>query len=168
MNISEPQLFVIFRQAFELGILKPRNENIALKPRVPNGQGKSKYIPTGVGKGGANCKRKKFSDEQEQEIAKDYYENGFTLKQLKEKWQIHPVQLQRIRNTYGKNYAPKDDPRKRVVQQFDKQGNLLNEFECGLQASKVTGIHYENLNACCNGRVKSAGGFVWKLKQDTK
>lgn len=107
VGLSEKTLQLFYREEFVKGTLKPRREAFALKPRVPNGQGTSRYMPTGVGKGGRNKERKKFTDEQEREIAIDYYENGLTVPQIKEKWGLHPVQLQRIRKTYGQNYQQK-------------------------------------------------------------
>lgn len=163
-NISEPQLTKIFRECFKTGELKPRSQNTALKPKPAKGQGKSKYTPSGIGKGGRNSERKKFTDEQEKEIALDYYERGFNCKEIKEKWGIHPMQMQRIRNTYGKKYAQKDDPRKKPVLQFDKNGNFIKEYESGYEASIETNICYSNILRCIAKTLKSAGGYVWKLK----
>lgn len=164
-DISIPQLSVIFRQAFELGILNPRNEQRAMKPRVPNGQGKSKYVPTGIGKGGRSHERKKFTEEQEKEIATDYYLHNLSFSKLKDKWGIHPMQLQYIRETYGKDYPnKKQSPIKKAVLQYDTNGNLIAEFESGFQASKQTNVNYININQCCNGKMAKAGGFIWKFK----
>lgn len=163
-NISESQLSVIFRQAFEMGVLKPRNENLALKPRVPSGQGKTKYVATGKKRGNPNFKPK-FTREQEQEIAIDYYERDFTLSGLKEKWGIHPMQLQRIRKEYGTKYGEKPRVKTKRVLQFDKQGNFVAEFESGTQASRETGICYQNINQCCNEKVSFAGGYSWRFKE---
>lgn len=96
----------LFRQKFEEGILTPRRNHSALKPRTPNGQG-HKRTPTGIGKGGRNKERKKFTDEQEAQIAEDYYKLDMGLSQLKQKWGIHPVQLQRIRNRFKDIYGIK-------------------------------------------------------------
>ena len=164
-DISMPQLTVIFRQAFELGILKPRRPEFALKPAVPKGQGKGKYVPTGKRVGNPNF-RPKYTEEQKKEIAQDYYEKGLTLTQMKEKWNIHPMQLQAIRKKVGGNYGRRENPNQRVVQQFTKNGELVAEFGNGLKASKETGICYVNINKCCNGKMPSAGGYVWRFKEN--
>lgn len=106
-DMSTSKVVLTCREAFKQGILTPRRPDFALKPRVPNGQGTTKYVPSGVGKGGRNKERKKFTDEQEQEIAIDYYEKGLTVSQMKEKWGLHPVQLQRVRNKFGAIYGKK-------------------------------------------------------------
>lgn len=46
-----------------------------------------------------------------------------------------------------------------------KEGKLLNTFESISEACEKSGIN--NIQACCNGgRVKSAGGFIWKYAED--
>jgi hypothetical protein len=39
------------------------------------------------------------------------------------------------------------------------------EWESGKQASKELNIPQPNINANCNNKVKSAGGFIWKFKE---
>lgn len=34
------------------------------------------------------------------------------------------------------------------------------------EAEKITGISHSNIVAVCNGRRKTAGGFIWKYKLD--
>lgn len=164
-DISIPKLSVLFRQAFEMGVLKPRAEHIAMKPKVPNGQGTSRRPKTHEKCGNPNF-RPKYTQEQEKEIALDYYEHGFTLAKLKEKWNIHPMQLQRIREIYGYKYAKKENPNKKTILQFDKQGNFIAEFDSALQASKQVGVSLSALCQCCNHapHYNSAGGFVWEYK----
>lgn len=83
-NISVPFLNKIYSECFKNGTLKPRNE------------GKLN-----------NSNKRKFTEEQEKEIAIDWYEKDLKLEQLKAKWNIHPVQLQRIRNKYRDIYGNK-------------------------------------------------------------
>ena len=49
------------------------------------------------------------------------------------------------------------------VQMFDKStGELLATFPSLAEAERVTGIYHSNISACCNGKYKSAGGYIWK------
>ena len=48
------------------------------------------------------------------------------------------------------------------VQKFDKQGNILATFPSINEALRVTGIDKGNISKCCLGKLKSAGGYVWK------
>ena len=54
------------------------------------------------------------------------------------------------------------------VQMFDKStGELLATFPSTHEAERVTGIAYQNISACCLGKYKSAGGYVWKYLTTT-
>lgn len=81
VDISTSVLYKIFRECREKGILEPRQ--------------------------GTNEERQKFTADQEQQIAIDYYEHNMTIYQLEAKWNIHPMQLQRIRNKYRDVYGTK-------------------------------------------------------------
>lgn len=116
VGLSEKTLQLFYREAFVKGTLKPRREAFALKPRVPNGQGTTKYVPTGAGSGGHN---RKLSKEREQELAHEYYNSTCTATEFMAKWGLHPVQLQRIRKTYGANYEKKKVGRRKE----NKDGN---------------------------------------------
>lgn len=164
VDLSTGSLTKIYRSAFRENKLKPRYPDFALKPRVPNGQGTTKYIPTGIGKGGRNHEKKKFTDAQEEQIAKDYYENGYTMQAIREKYGVHPMQMQYIRNRFSSVYGRKKTRISTPVLQFDKQGNFIAEYKNGRQAGITNSISYQNINSCLNGRLASAGGFVWKYK----
>ena len=52
---------------------------------------------------------------------------------------------------------------KRSVQMFDKQtGELLATFPSTMEAERVTGIDQSSISKCCNGKYKSAGGYIWR------
>lgn len=82
------------------------------------------------------------------------------------KWGTHlenmnePIFISRIRNA-AKNGS--HDSLKMAVGQFAKDGNLLHTYNSLLEASKLTGINYSNIDATCLGKRKSAGGFIWKF-----
>ena len=49
------------------------------------------------------------------------------------------------------------------VQMFDKStGELLATFPSTNEAERVTGIYHSSISSCCNGKYKSAGGYIWK------
>jgi group I intron endonuclease len=48
------------------------------------------------------------------------------------------------------------------VQQFTKEGTLLKSFPSYAQAARETGVAPSSLKACVSGKLKLAGGFVWK------
>lgn len=53
----------------------------------------------------------------------------------------------------------------RPIQQFDKQGNLLAAFPSLNEAERVTEIARGNIWSCCNGKLKSTGGYNWRYAQ---
>jgi group I intron endonuclease len=56
----------------------------------------------------------------------------------------------------------KNNGRARKIVQYDKHGNLIKIWGCIKDASVALGINYTSIGACCNGRQKTAGGFIWK------
>lgn len=51
----------------------------------------------------------------------------------------------------------------RKVQMFDKStGELLATFPSLSEAARVTRINQGNICKCCNGKLKSAGGYGWR------
>ena len=52
----------------------------------------------------------------------------------------------------------------RAVSQYSKDGILLNEFKSIKEASVTCSVNDGNIGDCCVGRLKSAGGFIWKYK----
>ena len=51
--------------------------------------------------------------------------------------------------------------RKQVLQ-FTLEGELIKKYDTAREAARKTGIDYGNISHCCNGRHKTAGGFIWK------
>lgn len=48
------------------------------------------------------------------------------------------------------------------VQMFDKSGNVVKQFPSTQEAARQTGIAQSSIVTCCKGRIKSAGGYVWR------
>lgn len=73
---------------------------------------------------------------------------------------------------YNNNYGTHNDkvakalinyPKKsKEVQKFDKQGNLLATYPSTMEAGRVTGICQSSIVMCCHGKLKSAGGYIWR------
>ena len=52
------------------------------------------------------------------------------------------------------------------VLQFTKANKFVNEYSSIHEAERCTGIYKGNICACCKGRYKSAGGYIWKYKNN--
>lgn len=50
----------------------------------------------------------------------------------------------------------------RSVEQYSMDGSFVARYISLKEADLSTGVDYRNIQACCKGRKKSAGGFVWK------
>jgi hypothetical protein len=50
----------------------------------------------------------------------------------------------------------------RRVSQLDTYGNLIREYESLHEAERETKIHYQNIEQCCKGKYKTAGGYHWQ------
>ncbi len=53
---------------------------------------------------------------------------------------------------------------RKAILQFDKNGNLIKEYEFICQV-KDDGFNVGNVGAAVKGKLKSAGGFIWKYKE---
>lgn len=52
---------------------------------------------------------------------------------------------------------------KKVIEQYDKNGNFINRFNSVSEASKSTNIALANISRCASGKRNSAGGYVWRF-----
>jgi hypothetical protein len=51
--------------------------------------------------------------------------------------------------------------------QYDLDGNFIKEWESAKQVERILGICNSNIVNVCNGKRKSAGGFIWKNKNES-
>ena len=50
----------------------------------------------------------------------------------------------------------------RRVKQYDKTGKFLREYTSAREAAEVIGVKTVNIFASCQGKQKTAGGYIWK------
>ena len=48
------------------------------------------------------------------------------------------------------------------ILQFTKSGEFVREWPSATEVSRHLGISQSHICACCNGKRKSAGGFIWR------
>ena len=112
-------------------------------------------------------------------------ENGrtlFTHKQLKEiglyfkrpaselifvtramHWKLHRELRENCGKIGGKkNGAINGKKRSIPILQFAKDGTFVKEWPSSREAGRQLGIAQQSICQCCKGRLKSAGGFVWR------
>lgn len=49
-----------------------------------------------------------------------------------------------------------------AVAQYDLEGNFITEFKSQTMAMRKTSISQSGISSCCNGNVKTAGGYKWE------
>lgn len=55
------------------------------------------------------------------------------------------------------------NPTSKPILQIDKDTNqIICEFSCAYEAERTLKISQSNITACCIGKRKSAGNFIWK------
>ena len=65
---------------------------------------------------------------------------------------------------YKENSQKARNSEKKVVLQFNLQGNFIKEWESLIFVSKTLNINQSAISRCCNNKAKSSGGFMWKFK----
>lgn len=51
------------------------------------------------------------------------------------------------------------------VEQFTKDGEFIQSFASINKAQHKTGINKASIIKCCNGKLKSAGSYIWRYKK---
>lgn len=67
---------------------------------------------------------------------------------------------------YGKFGA--DNPRSKPISKYSKEGEIISTYSGLSEAGRETGIHIGNISSACNGRYKTAGGYIWKYVSGTE
>ena len=60
----------------------------------------------------------------------------------------------------------KGGPPKRPVVQLDLNGNFIAEYNSVLEAGEKNGIWKGGISTVLHGQQKTAGGYIWKFKED--
>ena len=73
-----------------------------------------------------------------------------------------PIKIQRQKEAWRKGLF---EHLKKPVLQFTKDGSLIAEHESCKAAARASGVRDDHIISCCKGRNKSAGGYIWKYKE---
>ena len=66
---------------------------------------------------------------------------------------------------YGTGIKRRAKKKSKIVLQLTTDGELVKEWCSIIEVQRKIGIQHGNIIACCNGRRKSCGGFIWKYKE---
>ena len=113
----------------------------------------------GDGGRGLHNKRKKMSDETKLKMSKS--RKGLLAGNKNPMYGRHETAP-----TYGR--FGKEHPASKKVYQYDLLGNFIKEWDCLSDVQRHLNILVTHITACCNGRQKTAGGYIWKRQFDEK
>ena len=68
----------------------------------------------------------------------------------------------RLEKTSKKHLNRKDESK--PVKQFTKDGVFLKEYPSTKEVERQNGFFCSNISSCCNGKQKSAYGYIWRYK----
>lgn len=69
----------------------------------------------------------------------------------------HAIRCLKIKRGYEKQ--------QKSVCQYDLNGVLLNQYINITHAARLNNLHATSICACCKGRAKTHGGFIWKYAE---
>ena len=74
--------------------------------------------------------------------------------------------LEWCNNRENQIHAIKNHLRKNIkaVYQYNKDNTFIKKWESSAEVMRVLGIDRGHINACCNGKRKTAGGYIWSFE----
>lgn len=77
--------------------------------------------------------------------------------------------LEWMRHMDNLNYGTRNEraakARSKPILQYSKSGDFIREWKSAAEVERMLGIANSHIIACCKGKRKSAGGFIWKYKE---
>lgn len=67
---------------------------------------------------------------------------------------------------YGSGRKKQAESQQKIVLQYDKDGNLLNQYPSATIAALKNGYNLKTISQCCRGRTKSAYNYIWRYRYD--
>jgi hypothetical protein len=149
-----------------IGKQKRKNKHYKISSRVYE-RLKLEYILSLTGKKQSDKTKQKKSDSMKL-IWKNKTTEEMTIK-AKKIWDTRrknnkestPEQRQNISNSLKGRKITWDRKRNHIIEQYDLQGTFIKEWPSISEAERQIG---GDIQACCKGKQKTAGGFIWKSK----
>ena len=74
--------------------------------------------------------------------------------------------LEWMRHIDNCNYGTRNERISRKILQYSKSEEFIREWPSSHEVERVLKIAQTNIIQCCKGKRKSAGGFVWRYKEE--
>lgn len=111
---------------------------------------------------------RKLSEESKQKMSES--QKAKWSDEFREEWSI---KMSGERNgMYGKHHSEeskekmRDKKQGKKVIQYDKQNHIIKEWDYIIDAEKELNIDRSSIIRCCKGKVKTAGGFIWRYSNE--
>lgn len=65
---------------------------------------------------------------------------------------------------YNINYGKRTLKTQKRIIQYDRKGNFIKEWNSISECDNKLNIAHQSICACCKGKRKTAGGYVWRYK----
>lgn len=119
------------------------------------------------GDGGSTTKGKVWTTNGivDEYVYPDEIQEGYILGRSLNKGKKCPEHSVRMKGKFVGRERPQGSGKPVVpVYQIDKiTGKVINTYNSQSEAAKTLGIRASDISACCRGRQKAAGGFIWKF-----
>ena len=79
----------------------------------------------------------------------------------------HVSNLEWMSHKENCRYGTKKEKVSKKILQFTKDGKFVKEYPSAIEASRQTRISNQSIGQCCLGKIHSAGGFVWRYKEES-
>lgn len=80
-------------------------------------------------------------------------------------WLVKMQKLSQDPEWLRKNAEAAKRTKSKPVDQFTLDGKFVKRWPSATDAARELGISKCHISSCCNGKRKSAGGYIWKLKE---
>ena len=67
-----------------------------------------------------------------------------------------------LRKRHSKRMAGAGNSRARPITQLDLSGEVVKHYDYSKRAAQENGINVKTIRKCCNGKIKSYKGYVWR------
>lgn len=75
------------------------------------------------------------------------------------------TQSENVRHSVRLGHYAESGAENKPVFQIERTGQFQNKFRSISEAARITGVPQQNISKCCNGKLKSAGGYLWKFAE---